>query len=118
LVCTNSVSVAIQQDFASIVSGDIKYTFFLFWVERKKKRMSLVAIIWCEELQKLRDRAAEKEEEQRKGVWSSVQSAALTSPSTSHELELMAEEENRRPHFGRWLPSSSAVNKMMDCFCT
>jgi hypothetical protein len=78
-----------------------------------------VAIIWCEELQKLRDRSAQKEEEeQRKGVWSSVQSAALTSPSTSHELELMAGEENAlAAHFGRWLPSSSAVNNMMDCFC-
>jgi hypothetical protein len=75
-----------------------------------------VTIIWCEELQKLCDRTAQKEEQQWKGVSSTVQSSALTSQSISHQLELMEEEENMRAHFGRWLPSSSAVNNMMDCF--
>lgn len=84
--------------------------------------MSIMALIWSEESQKLRDRSSQKEEEQQQqGVSSSVQPQALTSQSTSHGLEILTGDENSNNNVvaansATWF-SSSAVNKMMDCFC-
>lgn len=86
--------------------------------------MSIVALIWCEEMQKLRDRASQKEE-QRQGVPSTEQPAALTSQSTTHELELTGGVQNNyvAAQLERWFspsvssPSSLDIYNMMDCFC-
>jgi len=118
------------------VSGTIKYTLFLFSSSEKKKRMSIAVILWCEDLKRLRDRTPQ-EEEKRQRVSSTVHPPALTSQSTTppaltsqsttYQLELLAGEVNNNintafaANLERLLSvpclSSSAINKMMDCFC-
>ena len=106
------------------MSENIKDSFFLLRVWEK---MSIVALIWCEQLQKLRNRNSQKEE-QRQGVPSTEQPAALTSQFTTHPLELLVGVQNNTnsfvaAQFERWFsqsvssPSSSAIYNMMDCIC-
>ena len=96
------------------MSGDIKYS--LISVLNSGKRMSIVALIWCEEMQKLRDRTSQKEE-QRQGLSSTEEPAALMGGMQNNSNKNFVAAK-----FEKWLsrtvlsPSSSAIYNMMECF--
>ena len=115
LECTKNVSVAYQQSIA--VSG-------------VDNRMYTMAMLWSEDLKRLRERTIEKDGVLSSGPHSTMitdslvkHPAALTSHSTTQQLESTGEEEHdkNKAHFRGWLSvslsSSSTINTMVDCFC-